>query len=107
MDAMAAGHRAARAAIRAHCPDLPVGFSLAIVDDLVEGDNTSVRDRKRSEVYERWLDLAREDDFVGVQNYERLTYDGDGVVAPPVDVPRNQMGSAVEPLSLAGAVRYA
>jgi beta-glucosidase len=106
-DGMTAGHRAARDAIKAHRPDLPVGFSLAIVDDLVEGDDASVRDRKRSEVYERWLELAREDDFVGVQNYERLTYDGDGVVAPPADKPRNQMGSAVEPESLAGAVRYA
>jgi beta-glucosidase len=106
-DGMTAGHRAARNAIKAHRPDLPVGFSLAIVDDLVDGGDTSVRDRKRSEVYERWLALAGEDDFVGVQNYERLTYDGDGVVPPPAGVPRNQMGSAVEPESLAGAVRYA
>lgn len=106
-DGMTAGHRAARAAIKAHRPDLPVGFSVAIVDDRVAGDDASVRDRKRSEVYARWLDLARDDDFIGVQNYERLTYDGDGVVPPPPDVPRNQMGSAVEPLSLAGAVRYA
>ncbi|MEU4155198.1 family 1 glycosylhydrolase [Actinoplanes sp. NPDC026670] len=106
-DGMTAGHRAARAAIKAHRPDLPVGFSLAIVDDLVSGDDSSVRDRKRSEVYERWLDLAREDDFVGVQNYETILYNGDGAVPPPPGVPRNQMGSAIEPLSLAGAVRYA
>lgn len=106
-DGMTAGHRAARAAIKAHRPDLPTGFSLAIVDDLVQGDDPSVRDRKRSEVYERWLDLAREDDFVGVQNYERLRYDGNGVVPPPEGAARNQMGSAIEPLSLAGAVRYA
>ncbi|WP_433788540.1 glycoside hydrolase family 1 protein [Actinoplanes sp. CA-252034] len=106
-DGMTAGHRAARAAIKAHRPDLPVGFSLAIIDDLVQGADASVRDRKRSEVYERWLDLAREDDFVGVQNYERLTYDASGVVPPPAGASRNQMGSAVEPLSLAGAVRYA
>jgi beta-glucosidase len=106
-DGMTAGHRAARNAIKAHRPDLPVGFSLAVVDDLVAGDDPSVRDRKRSEVYERWLDLARDDEFVGVQNYERLTYDADGVVDPPADAPRNQMGSAVEPESLAGAVRYA
>ncbi len=34
-DGMTAGHRAARAAIKARRPDLPVGFSLAIVDDQV------------------------------------------------------------------------
>ncbi|MEV6303347.1 family 1 glycosylhydrolase [Actinoplanes sp. NPDC051861] len=105
-DGMEAGHRAARAAIKARRPGLPVGLSLAVADDVVVGDDASVRDRKRSEVYERWLRLAREDDFVGVQNYERLHYDGDGAVPPPPGVPRNQMGSGVEPLSLAGAVRY-
>ena len=31
----------------------------------------AVRDRKRAEVYEHWLEVAREDDFIGVQNYER------------------------------------
>ena len=31
-----------------------------------------MRDRKREEVYDRWLHLAREDDFVGVQNYEQV-----------------------------------
>ena len=106
-DGMTAGHVAARAAIKAHRPDLPVGLSLAIVDDVVVGDDPGVRDRKRAEVYQRWLDLARDDDFVGVQNYERLYYDGDGAVPPPAGATRNQMGSGVEPLSLAGAVRYA
>jgi beta-glucosidase len=111
MDAMAdgltAGHRAGKAAIKARRADLPVGLSLAIVDDVVVGDDASVRDRKRAEVYERWLDLARDDDFVGVQNYERVRYDGNGAVPPPEGAPINQMGTAVEPLSLAGAVRYA
>ena len=30
-----------------------------------------------------------------------------GAVPPPPEVPRNQMGSGIEPASLAGAVRYA
>ena len=106
-EGMTAGHLAAKAAIKARRPELPVGLSIAIVDDVVMGDDTSVRDRKRAEVYERWLRLARDDDFVGVQNYERIVYDANGAVAPPAGVPLNQMGSAVEPLSLGGAVRYA
>ena len=61
-----------KAAIKARRPDLPVGLSLAIVDDVVVGDDPTVRDRKRAEVYERWLELARDDDFIGVQNYERI-----------------------------------
>ena len=106
-DGMTAGHLAARAAIKGRRPGLPVGLALAIVDDVVVGDDPSVRDRKRAEVYERWLRLARDDDFVGVQNYERIGYDRSGSVAAPEGAPCNQMGTAVEPLSLAGAVRYA
>ena len=107
-DGMTAGHRAARAAIKARRPDLPVGLSIAVMDDVVVGDDPSVRDRKRAEVYERWLELAREDDFVGVQNYERIPYDGSGAVPPARGrrpstrwVPRSSRGS------LGGAVRYA
>ena len=106
-DGMEAGHVAGRAAIKAHRPDLPVGLSIAVIDDVVDGDDASLRDRKRAEVYQRWLELAREDDFVGVQNYERVPYDGGGAVPPPEGSPLNQMGTAIEPLSLAGAVSYA
>ena len=112
MDAMAAGlaagHRAAREAIKSRRPGLPVGLSLAVVDDQVVGDDASVRDRKRAEVYGMWLDLARDDDFVGVQNYERARYNGRGPVPPPPGATLNQLSSSdIYPLSLAGAVRYA
>ena len=106
-DGLEAGHLAGRAAIKAQRPDLPVGLSLAIIDDVVDGDDPTVRDRKRAECYQRWLEVARGDDFVGVQNYERVPYDGHGAAPPPEGVPVNQMGTAIEPLSLAGAVRYA
>jgi beta-glucosidase len=105
-DGMTDGHRAARATIKNRRPDLPVGFSLAVVDDQAVGD-PAVRDRKRAEVYDRWLRLARDDDFLGVQNYERARYDAGGPLPPPADAPRNQMGSDVYPPSLGGAVRYA
>jgi len=104
---MEAGHRAGKAAIKEARPDLPVGLSIALIDDRVVGPDATVRDRKRAEVYERWLELAREDDFVGVQNYEAIPYDANGAVPPPEGAPVNGMGSAIDPTSLAGAVRYA
>jgi beta-glucosidase len=104
-DGLAAGHVAAKRAIKDRRPDLPVGLSVAVVDDQAAGA-TTVRDRKRAEVYERWLRLARDDDYVGVQNYERARYDGDGALPPPEDAPLNAMGSDIYPLSLAGAVLY-
>ena len=66
-----------------------------------------LRDRKRAEVYEHWLELARDDDFVGVQNYERIVYGPDGAVPAPEGADVNGMGTAVEPDSLRGAVVYA
>ena len=103
---MTAGHQAAKAAIKAHRPELPVGLSLAVVDDVAAPGGEELRDRKRAEVYEHWLALAREDDFIGVQNYERIIYGPDGQVRPADGVAVNGMGTAVEPDSLRGAVEY-
>ncbi|WP_417563908.1 glycoside hydrolase family 1 protein [Microbacterium sp.] len=104
---MTAAHAAAKAAIAARRPDLPVGLSLAMCDDVALPGGETVRDRKRAEVYDYWLELARGDDFIGVQNYERLTYGPDGLVAPPAGAVLNGMGSPVDPDSLRGAVEYA
>ncbi|MFF5288898.1 glycoside hydrolase family 1 protein [Paractinoplanes globisporus] len=100
-DGMEAGHRAARDAIKACRADLPVGFSLAVVDDQVVGDDPTVRDRKRAEVYGRWLELAQGDDYIGVQNYERQYYDATGPVSAGGPL------SGVDARSLGEAARYA
>ncbi len=76
-----------------------------MIDDVAAGDPT-VRDRKRSECYEHWLELARDDDFIGVQNYERIHYGPDGALPVVEGAVLNEMGSAVDPASLGGAVRY-
>lgn len=106
-DGLEAAHIAARKAIRAAAPNVKLGLSIAIVDDRVVGDDASLRDRKREEVYGRWLRLAKDDDFIGVQNYESVYYDGEHAIEPSPDVPRNGMGSAIDPTALEGAVRYA
>ncbi|MBV9830707.1 MAG: glycoside hydrolase family 1 protein [Marmoricola sp.] len=110
LDAMAAGlaaaHRAARDVIKGVREDLPVGLSLAVVDDVVVGDDPSVRDRKRREVYEPWFDVVAEDDFVGVQNYERCWYDAHGAVDRSGTGSGGGLYSGIDPGSLAGAVRY-
>ncbi|GAA4670833.1 glycoside hydrolase family 1 protein [Phytohabitans rumicis] len=106
-DGMTAGHLAAREALKARRPELPVGLSIAIVDDRVAGDDPTLRDRKRAELYDHWLRLAREDDFIGIQNYESAVYDADGLLPPPPGATLNQLGSAIDTGSLGGAVRYA
>jgi beta-glucosidase len=106
-DGLAAGHLAGRAAIKARRPDLPVGLSMAIVDDQVFGPDARLRDRKRAEVYGRWLDLAKGDDFLGVQNYERLYYDANGQVGADGGPAPHGLYLNTDPRSLAECVRYA
>jgi len=103
---MTAAHLAARSALNQRRPDLPVGLSLAVVDDVAAPGGEELRDRKRAEVYQHWLELARDDDFIGVQNYERITYGPDGPLPPEPGATLNGMGTAVDPDSLRGAVEY-
>ena len=106
VEGLAAAHLAGRQAIKSVRSDLPVGLSVAIYDDQAVGRN-SIRDRMRHEIYEPWLELAKADDFIGVQNYERARWDDKGKLPPPPDAVRNWSGAEVWPASLAGAVRYA
>lgn len=100
------GHRQGRAAIKAVRPDLPVGVSLAITDEQAIGPN-SRRDALRQEIYGAWLEAAKGDDFLGVQNYDRSRIDAKGRMPAPVGARRNWSGAEVYAPSLAGAVRYA
>ncbi|WP_260929012.1 family 1 glycosylhydrolase [Novosphingobium sp. 9] len=103
---LAAGHKAARAAIKAVRGDLPVGFTLSIIDEEAAGKN-SLRDAVRQELYGMWLEIAKGDDFIGVQNYERAVWNDKGRLPAPDGADRNWSGTEVYAPSLAGAVKYA
>ncbi len=103
---MIAGHKSGRAAIKAVRSSLPVGVSLAMPDDVAVGEN-SLRDTVRAKSYGAWLNAAKGDDFLGVQNYERTFWDAKGSVDQPGEGDRNAKGKLLYPGSLAGAVRYA
>ncbi|MEI5688521.1 family 1 glycosylhydrolase [Sphingomonas kyungheensis] len=103
---MIAAHHAGRAAIKAVRSDLPVGVTLAIEDDQAVGA-PEARDRKRRLCYADWLEAARGDDFVGVQNYERSRIGAEGRLPPPAGAMLNASGAEIYPPSLAGAVHYA
>ncbi|MEU9440820.1 family 1 glycosylhydrolase [Streptomyces sp. NPDC048304] len=104
-EAFTRAHRAAREAIKARRADLPAGVSIAVADEVALPGGEKHRDAKRAAVYDHWLREARQDDFIGVQNYERVVHGPDGEVAPDGEL--NGMGTAIAPASLAGAVRYA
>ncbi|WP_317928466.1 glycoside hydrolase family 1 protein [Halioxenophilus sp. WMMB6] len=104
---MLKGHRLAFAAIKSVRPDLPVGVSLAINDDQAIAGGEALRDKKRKALYVDWLESARQDDFIGVQNYERSLFGPEGDLPPPKDAVMGLMGKEVYPASLANAVEYA
>lgn len=102
---MLGAHRAGKAAVKAVFPNMPVGVTLAVLDDQASGPD-SVRDARRETFYGAWLRAAREDDYVGVQNYERAVWDHRGKLPAPKGVPTNFSGAEIYPASLANAVRY-
>lgn len=102
-----AGHKAARTAIKNARPDLPVGVSLAIIDEQAAPGGERLRDQTRAELFEPWLEAARGDDFLGVQNYESHVWGSQGRLPVPDGAEKNMFGGEVNAASLAGAVRYA
>ena len=101
-----AGHKAGKAAIKAVRPDLPVGFTLSMFDDEAVGP-VAKRDAARAELYGAWLEVARDDDFMGVQNYERVRWGPAGRLPPEQGATLNSNGGEVYAPSVANAVRYA
>lgn len=102
-----AAHRAAVDAVKGVRPDLPVGWTLALTDvQSVPGGEERAATVLR-EVNDAYLEVARGDDFVGVQNYGRHVFDADGLVRPAPGDRTNQMGEELYPAGLANAVRHA
>lgn len=105
LQALLQAHRQGKAAIKAVRGDVPVGMTLAVFDDEAVGD-TAMRDAMRDELYAMWTQAAREDDFVGVQNYERVRWGPEGRLPPPEGATLTQGGGEVYAPSLANACRY-
>lgn len=98
-------HVAGRKAIKSARSDLPVGVSLSVTEHQAIGPD-SLRDEKVAQFYGDWFELAKSDDFLGVQNYTRLIWNKDGKVAPPEGASFSQLGTEIYAPSLAGAVRH-
>lgn len=61
----------------------------------------------RSKLYDVWLEAARDDDYLGVQNYMRVRYGPEGSVPPPKDATLTQLHQEAYAPSLANAVHHA
>jgi beta-glucosidase len=102
----AEAHRRATEAIKSHV-DVPVGWSLACVDYQAVPGFEERAAAVRDQAVTRWLEVSRDDDFVGVQNYTRRLVGAGGVEKPPAGTPVDDLGWELYPASLTNAARYA
>ena len=105
-DHLLEAHRLAVIAIRKHT-DAPVGLTLAMPDIQYE-DGATPGDHGievESAINDRFLDLARHDDFVGVQTYTRVRIGPEGVRDPVGET--TQMGWELYPQALGASIRRA
>ena len=102
-----AAPRAATKAIKAHRPDLQVGWTLANSDIQALPGGEGIADQVRRDVNERFLEASRGDDFVGIQTYGRTVYGPDGHAPAPEGVATNQMGEEIYPQALEATIREA
>jgi beta-glucosidase len=105
-DTFLKAHQLAVEAIKSERGDFPVGVTLALFDHQAVAGGEALRDRIRQEIDDPFLDLARADDFVGVQTYTRIRYGADGILPVEEGVERTQMGYEFYPEALEATIRY-
>ncbi len=119
VDHLLEAHRAGAAAIRAHT-HAPVGVTLALPDIQYEDGATpgGTSLELESQINDRFFELARGDDFIGVQTYTRFRIGPEGSRSPGHDWSdwtreaeetelTTQMGYEYYPRALGGAIRRA
>jgi beta-glucosidase len=102
---MTAAHEKGKAAVKSVKSSLPVGLTLAIEDDQSAGPGSQM-EKKRAEAYGPWLQLAKKDDYIGVQTYTRARVATKNL-PPAANAELTQMGYEFYPESLEHTVRYA
>ena len=101
---MIAAHAKGKAAIKSVRSSLPVGLTLAVEDDQPVGSNSRIEE-KRSEVYSPWIEVAKADDFLGVQSYTRERI-ADKQLPPPAGAEITTSGMEFYPEAIEGALRF-
>jgi beta-glucosidase len=105
-EGMKQSHRLAVEAIRARCPDVPVGLCVSMQDEQAIEGGEALRDAAQARCIDAFLDVTKGDDFVGVQTYSRSVYGPDGKLKVPDDVEKTQVGYEFYPEALEATIRY-
>ena len=100
-----AAHTTGKCAIKSARSTLPVSLTSAMADDQPAGPGSPFAE-KQAQVYGPWLQVAKQDDFVGVQTYTRSRI-APKALPPPEGAELTQVGWEFYPESLEHTVRYA
>jgi beta-glucosidase len=87
--------------------DFPVGLTLALIDIQAAEGGESKAATYRQKLSDSYLEELRNDDFVGVQTYERMVIGPEGVIQPDDEFEKNQMGQEFYPEAIGGTIRHA
>lgn len=99
-------HEKGRDAIKAVCPNLKTGVTLALNDIQALPGGEKLAESEQNDEFLHYLSYIKNDDFLGVQNYTRNRIGPEGAVAPPEGAELTQMGSEFYPQSLENIIRY-
>lgn len=100
-------HRQARAALKELVPDARVGWSPNVGDYQVLPGGEERRDAVLAQAIHPFWDLAKDDDFIGVQTYSRTIFGPDGTVKPEPREETTLTGWEYYPEALGNTVRAA
>jgi beta-glucosidase len=102
-------HTLAREAIKSAAPHVPVGMTMSIQECEAEPGGEAALAAYKSLAYARYYEVAKNDDFLGVQTYTRMRFGADGKASrrPPPGAELTQMGYEYRPQALGAACRDA
>ena len=98
-------HQAAKAAIKAICPQIQVGLTLSLHDLQALPGGEALADAAWDEEFRHYLPYIEGDDFLGVQNYTRTQYGPQGQLPAPKDAELTQMQYEFYPEALEHVIR--
>ncbi len=98
-------HVAARKAIKEVNPNIKVGITLSLHDMQWKEGGEERAKKEWNEEFLHYIPYIKEDDFFGLQNYTRTTFDKDGIVPVSSDVKMTLMDYENYPEALEHVIR--
>ncbi|MGO4268356.1 glycoside hydrolase family 1 protein [Paenibacillus sp. TAF58] len=99
-------HMDARTAIRQVSPHTQIGLTLSLFDFQSVPGGEEHAAHALYEEFLQFLPYVEGDDFFGLQNYSRECYGPDGILPPPANAEKTQMGYEFYPEALESVIRY-